>query len=471
MKDRIEELKDDGDVENLLKILKGGVVEEREEAAKALGMLGSEDALYGLVNAVKNDPASTVRANAALALSSLEGEDCKKALKSAADDEDWEVRHDVAIAMGDFDDDSFEETLCSLMKDAEKEVRKKAIDSLGELAGEEKISEITEFIDDESLKINAVRAISEIGTEEAVEPLKKAYYQGDQDIREIAVQGLGGIQSEKTIDILLDALKDESWRVREDAAKILGEKGDESVIDPLLDRLDDQKNYVVEAALQALGKIGTEEVLEQIHDKIYSEDPGVRIAAVDALTRIETERAAEGILELLNREKNPRVLWSISDSLSNLSKDILEELKEHIRSIPEDKNIFISASMTKAGFSGFAEDIIDALDSDRWKIRQKAAESLEDIDVNDISKRNRKKLFRSLSERLKDNDKWVRARAIKTLSDLTYRYEDIVDYESIRDEIYELEKTEVDEDVLEAVRQAKQTLKKRDETEGRDRYG
>ncbi|MFP4000391.1 MAG: HEAT repeat domain-containing protein [Thermoplasmata archaeon] len=454
MKDKIEEWKEEEAIEKLIDLLEEGDREEREEAAKALGLLGSREALTILMEHIRNDPASTVRANAALALSNFEDESCKKALEDASHDEDWEVRHDTAIAMGGFEDGTFEERLCSLIEDSENEVRKKAIESLGRIADKDKISELKRFLEDESLKINAAKAISEIGTEKAVEPLKDLYYGGSQEVREIAINGLGDIDSEETIDVLVEALKDDSWRIREETVKLIGEKNGESHIEYLIERLEDKNSYVVEAALRALGTINGDEVIYHIEDKIESEEPGVRIAAAEALEKINSQKSAEILLEFLEYENNPRVLWSLSDSLSALSENILGELEGEMDSVSEDKKIFVSVSMTKAGFSNYADRVIDLLDSEGWKIRQKAAEALMSLDPSDLTKKTRKHLFKALRERLSDNDKWVKARSIRTLADLTTRCEEGIDRKSIKEEILEMKSTEVDEDVLEAVKDA-----------------
>jgi len=458
MIDEIEKLKEKRDIKKLIELLDENEVKIREDAVKALGMIGTEDALSPLIEILKEDTASTVRANAALALSNLESEECKSALKKAAEDEDWEVRHDSAIAMGEFQDEELKEKLCSLIQDKEEEVRKKALDSLGEIGDEKMISEVEKYLEDEALKKNAARAISKMGTEKALEPLEEIYNQGDQEIREIAVQGIGNIESDKTSSALLDALKDDSWRIREDAVKILGERGDEQYVPQLMERLSDENKYVVEAALRSLGALDKDEVLDSIKEKMHDQEPGIRIAVADALANIDTEKSARSLIKQLEGEDHPRVLWSITESLSMISKDILKDLTEEIDSISEDKNIFVSVSMAKAGFSSYAKDLIPALNSERWKIRQKAAEAFGNVKMLDLSKRDREKVIRRLCDRLKDNDKWVRARSVRTLGKIISEIKEEIDHETIREELFEMEDIETDEDVLEAVRDVKKLL-------------
>jgi len=458
MIDEIEELKEEKEIGKLIDLLQENEAQIREEAVKALGMIGSKEALPYLIERLKEDPDATVRANAALALSHFKSEECKTTLKEAAEDEDWEVRHDAAIAMRDFPDEEIKEKLCSLITDKEVEVRKKAIDSLGEMGDEDMISELKKYLEYEELKKNAARAISNIGTEKALKPLEKIYHGGDQEMREIAVQGIKNIRSENANSILIDALEDESWRIREEAAKILGYRGDVEHIPHLVERLEDENKYVVEAALRSVGTVDKDRALEAIKGKIDDEEPNVRIAAADALETIDIEKSARLLLDQLEKEDHPRVLWSISESLSGISKDILENLEKELDEISEDKDIFVSVSMAKAGFSSYADDLITALDSERWKIRQKAAEAFGNVQITELNKRNRKRVIRKLRERLRDNDKWVRVRSVRTLGKIISDVGEEIDLEEIREDIFEMEDTEADEDVLEAVRDAKNFL-------------
>ncbi|MEF8832292.1 MAG: HEAT repeat domain-containing protein, partial [Candidatus Thermoplasmatota archaeon] len=187
-------------------------------------------------------------------------------------------------------------------------------------------------------------------------------------------------------------------------------------------------------------------------------EPNIRIAVADALETIDTEKSAKLLLDQLEEEEHPRVLWSISESLSDISKDILRDLKTELDSISKDKNIFVSASMAKAGFSSYAEDLIPALESERWKIRQKASEAFGQIKIDELNKRNRKKVVSRLRDRLKDNDKWVRARSVRTLGKILSELDGDIDREDIKEEILELKDIEADEDVLEAVRDVKDLL-------------
>lgn len=456
--DKIEELKDENKIEELIDLLQNGDRKEREDAAKTLGMIGSEDSIHALEERLRYDERATVRANAALALGQIDGRGVEDILKEGIEDDDWEVRHDTAIAMGNLGKEEFVEDLLELTEDPESEVKKKAVEALGEIGDEDIILEIENFLEDEALKVETAKAISKLGTEETVQTLIDMYYQGGQEIREIAIEGLDDIECEEATDLLIEALKDSSWRIREDATTYLKERDEDKVVEPLLERLEDEKSYVVEEVLRSLGSFEDESLLEEIEEKTRSDEPGVRIAAAEALEKIDSMKSAEYLIEALERENNPRVLWSVSESLSEISKTILEDLENKINTVSGDKKLFLSIAMTKAGFSDHVEEVISALDADGWKMRQKAAEALGGIELKDMNKRSRKRSLNMLRDRLKDNDKWVRAKAVRTLADLLAEYDGEIDTKKYENEISDRKEGEIDEDVMESLDYAEDVL-------------
>lgn len=468
MIDDIEEKKEERDIEALMRHLQEGDVKEREDAAKALGMIDFEEeeerAISALVERVKKDEVPTVRANAVLALGHIGSDLGKKALKESADDENWVVRHDAAIAMGEYREEYFIETLYSLLEDDEREVQKKAIEALGEIGkegkGEEIISKLEDFLEVSDLKKEAVKSISQIGTKKALDPLVKVFKNSEREIREIAIQGIGKLEETKSREVLLEALEDESWRIREDAASLLGERGDEGALEPLLESLEDENDHVVEEALRSLGKLGleNERILEKIKEKTQDKKPSIRIAASEALEGIDSERSTRVLFKVLRLEDNPRVLWSIAESLSEFSKDNLKELMEEIEGLKTHKKDLSAVFMGKAGFSKYADKIISMLDDDRWKVRQKAAEALREMDADDLNKREAKRALNKLTERCEDNDKWVRAESVKTLGDIIFDLDEKIDTEKGKEKLLEMAEVEAEEDVLEAVKYAKNLL-------------
>jgi len=453
----IENMKENKDVDGLIDLLEDGEKKDRAEAVKALGLIGDSDVVPILTKRL-DDEEKTVRANAVIAISHIDGERVKDKIIDMIDDEAWEVRHDTAIAMGEIKDEDFIDPLKKLIEDEELEVKQKAIEALGEIGEQKVIPFLEEYIDDIELEEEVARAISKINTEKSLEPLTKMFEEGDRWVREIAVQGLSKIDSSKATDVLLEGLNDNSWRVREDSALALGEKGDKDAVKPLLNILEDDKRYVVEAALKSLGKVGDEKIIEKVSHKLDDEEPSIRSAAAQTLGEVNTERSLDLLTQRIDFEENPRVLWSISESISKFPIDELEKIKNEVRRLDGHRKIILSVSLGKAGFSSMAPTLLDYVDDDRWKIRQKVIEALKQIDINELSKTQTDRFFRKMPERIEDNDKWVRSQAVLTLGNKIFDVKDDVDTNDAKQALVERMKVENDEDVIESFKEVKYLL-------------
>ncbi|MFP3871606.1 MAG: HEAT repeat domain-containing protein [Candidatus Aenigmatarchaeota archaeon] len=472
MIDDIEELKDKRKIDQLLRILQEETKKRRADAAKVLGMMKSsrerDDVSSALVERLKEDEEATVRANAALALGHLKSATGKKALKAAAEDDDWEVRHDAAIAMGEYEEDYFIDTLYSLLDDEEDDVKRKSIEALGKIGSETKsdqiVSRLEKFLDEPLFEEEVVRAVSQIDTERGLRVLSDIYKNGQREIRETAINGVGKIEGEKADRLLINALEDESWRIREDAARLLGARGTKKAVEPLLEILesDDEKDHVVQEAMKALGSLVTKDkkssILDKIEEKIRDDEPETRMAAAEALEKINDEKAAELLFEALKQGQNPRVLWAMADSLSSLSKKHLKELKEEVDEIENSRKVFAAVGMGKAGFSSYLEELLSMLADERWKVRQKAAESLRNIDAKDISKNKAERTLKKLSKTMKDNDKWVRVESVRSLGEMIFDLRKRVETEEFKKELLKRAEVEADEDVIDAIERAKNLL-------------
>lgn len=469
MLEDIEELKEKSDLNGLLRILQEGDVKRRADAAKAIGMIQEEierdDVPPALVERLKKDEDPTVRGNAALALGHLRSEVGKKALKEAVEDQNWEVRHDTAIAMGEYREKDFIDDLFSLLKDDEAEVKRKSIEALGNIGkkikSEEIIFRLKDFLDKDEFKEEAVRAVGRIDGEEAVDVLSEVYENSEREVREIAINGLGKIEGEKADKMLIKALKDDSWRVREDAARLLGERKVEEAVDDLIFAVEDEKSYVVQSALRSLGEVGKEsdEILSTLKEKLESENAETRTAAAEAVEKLDSKRSGKILLEALRSEQNPRVLWSISDSLSNLSNKRLKDLKKDVETLGGEMKFFGAFALGKAGFYSQLDTLLEMIDDERWKVRQKAAEAVRGIDAEDLSKGKAKRVLKKLSSSIEDNDKWVRVEAVKSLKEMLFDLKEKFETEEFESQLLRRIEVEVDEDVKDELKRAKNFLK------------
>ncbi|AEA46103.1 HEAT repeat domain-containing protein [Archaeoglobus veneficus] len=78
---------------------------------------------------------------------------------------------------------------------------------------------------DVTIRVEAARALADVGDPSAVEALTEALRDDSTDVRKAAVKALARIADERAVDALAKALKDESLDVRVEAAKALAEIG------------------------------------------------------------------------------------------------------------------------------------------------------------------------------------------------------------------------------------------------------
>ena len=177
----------------------------RSNAAITLGQIGTEDGVYVLIQALKNDQDTEVRKAAAGALGAIgdKAVDAVPVLIQALNDQNRRVRGIVAYALGQIGTpeaikavDKAVSTLIQALKNQDAAVRANAAEVLG-MAGES-----------------------------AVPALIQALKNQDAAVRKGAILALGSIGSEGTVSALIQALQnDQSAIVRGNAAKALDSIG------------------------------------------------------------------------------------------------------------------------------------------------------------------------------------------------------------------------------------------------------
>lgn len=458
----IEKLKKEKDIHSLRDILRTGTPNDRAKSAKALGLIGDKNTIEDLMNAL-NDEDAKVRSNAAIALGHLNAEKAIKNLIEALNDESWLVRHDAAIALGELGGEKVKKVLeKSIRKEDEIEVRQKIVEALGRVGDGETIELFMELIDDDDdIKLEVIKAIGDIGGEIAVEILKKKVENGDKLTRELAVKGLTNINSSISNEALILALEDDNWRTREEAVRELGDRKVVKAKDKFLELLDDENDYVVIAALIALGKLRKPDVVDKIENKLKSENPSIKTAVVEALGYIECERSLDILINLIDKEYHPRVLWSTPDSLSKIIKNRENMIKEKLKVYNDERKIILSIALAKAGDTSVISELLDGIHHDSWKVRQKSVEAMREVELKDVGKNRSKKVLRTLRNTLSDNDKWVRVETSKALGE---KITDVWERIEVEEEIKALKKRlsgEGDEDVIMALKYALDLIKEK----------
>jgi HEAT repeat protein len=216
---------------------KDGDVHVREEAIRALGLIG-RDAVPDLIKLLKKSSHELTRADAATALGEI-GKDAREAvpaLVEALHDPDDIVRLVVARAVGK-------------MYVADKQL-KTALEALLECATSDR---------SESVRVSAVRTLATVGPEAVPTLIQVLKTDRAWNARADAAEELGdfGKEAREAAPALVEALRDQRVPVRIKAAEALGEieVRDEEVVNALEHALNDDDEYVRKTAREALQRI------------------------------------------------------------------------------------------------------------------------------------------------------------------------------------------------------------------------
>ncbi len=200
-----------------------------------------------------------------------------------ADENDAQIRKRLAQTLVQFEGAAIP-ALMRLLKDPRWYVVRNAAAILGELRDPEKTAHLAVLLihDDQRVRREAIRALTRIGTPEAMEVLLVAVEEGDSELQRQALVFLGAMKQRAAIAHLLRfvALSDllmERNELRRGAIRALGEMGATEAV-PALTRLLNQtrlfrRRRFVElqtTAIQALARIGSAEArsaLENVAEK------------------------------------------------------------------------------------------------------------------------------------------------------------------------------------------------------------
>lgn len=152
----------------------------------------------------------------------------------------------------------------------------------------------------------ATAALSEMGSDAAVEALGARLKDKDPAVRARAAGVLGELQLDRGIEYLLPQLRDVDGNVRDHVLEALGKSRTDRVIEPLLVALrGDPRVGTVDtrlrvAAAKALGQVGSDRAVTALIVDLQVGEPEVRAVAAESLKRITSPlmlKPLAGILE------------------------------------------------------------------------------------------------------------------------------------------------------------------------------
>ena len=148
-----------------------------------------------------------------------------------------------------------------------------------------------DYLTSEFMESNCIEALRRMGSPEAFDAMHERARKRDRS----AIEVLGKIADDRAVDTLLEFIQDESNPpLQRTTLRALGEIGSEEATQDVADRLVAEDPGVRARAARALGMIGDPRAIDPLANRITDDDDdSVRAAAVWALNRIGTERALE----------------------------------------------------------------------------------------------------------------------------------------------------------------------------------
>ena len=233
----VQKMKDDRNVRGLVMALKHKDPAVAYEAVEALGEIGDPAAVGPLIDALYGDKYSGIRWKAAEALTRI-GKEAVPYLVGALENPDEDVRWKAAIALGEIGDERAIDPLIRLLGDEDRFVRSRAAYALG-IMGEPVIGPLADALNDENadLRWGAVMALGRIQADSATGALIRATTDVNEGVRQEAMTALTA-SGKAGVAVLLDALKWAKKEEKINIIKVLAEIGSNEAIEPLMQLLE-----------------------------------------------------------------------------------------------------------------------------------------------------------------------------------------------------------------------------------------
>ena len=150
-----------------------------------------------------------------------------------------------------------------------------------------------DMLGSEFMEAHCLHALKLMGSEEALEPMTQRAQKRDKN----AIEVLGKIGSDEPVDMLLEYIEGEGDpKLQLVTLKALGEIGSEEATQGVADRLISENEEVRSRACRALGMIGDTRAIAPLSDVLADDDSDtVRASAAWALNQIGTEEALEEV--------------------------------------------------------------------------------------------------------------------------------------------------------------------------------
>ncbi len=269
----------------LIEALSSDNAARRAAAARALGLVGSREALPYL-SEMLDDPDTLVGDRVVEAIAALDGVESLPALREALKSDHESVRARAAYGLGLFKDTAAIPALSEMLRADGALPARRGAEALATIGAPDAIQALIEPLGPEGTE--TARHAALIGLAQAgrpaVQPLVTVLASGDPTLRANAAQALGWLKPADATNALIAALDDPVANVRGEAAWALGETGTgaaHAALAAAVEReADAEAHAAANAALarieQAMGKSAVEESMSSAFLRMLGQVPPTR---------------------------------------------------------------------------------------------------------------------------------------------------------------------------------------------------
>lgn len=330
----------------------------RSAAAESLGHLGDEEAIFPLMDALR-DPSSFVRRAAAIALGQLRAKEAQMALLHALEDSNFYVRRAAINAVGKLGIRDLARVLLPLLQTEDARIQRTTITALRRLGAVEAIPELIAML----------------------EASMAAPTPRDLPVVKTLVIALGDLAAPTAVPVLLRVLRGYVG-ARSLAAKALGDIGDPRACEVLVEVLEDRSASLRLAALKSLGSLRCVETALRVRTFLLDPDPRIRRTTALTLGELQDLEAASQLVEMALNDPSPLARPAAIEGLALLGDPAV---LPRILPLAEDTNAYLRASLAQAlvylgNGASVVQETLERLAQDRVAHVAAAAErSLEQL--------------------------------------------------------------------------------------------
>ncbi len=308
--------------------LAGGLKSDNDSlsllAVKALGRIGGDEAVKGMIEAFNEKPRDLQREITKELYNSggRELRDFFLQLLKTHDDGDV-LKNSLRFIGYKLRDDECITELMSFLDHPWDDVKEVALDSVLTIGGERVMQEFLPMFDSpEPLKrLMAVYAFGRLGAGENISLLKKALEDEFSDVRKMALEAMATVcpEDKEVISLAIRVINDNDRDVRLSLVELLGKCPHEETIVYILESLEDHDEWVRIRAIEALGEKQDRSVVPDILSLWETSSMLQKIKIIESLGIIGGQSSFRALLNILD-DPDPDIQEAAEKSL-----DILQE--------------------------------------------------------------------------------------------------------------------------------------------------